>query len=364
MTGLRDRLRRLTRVPGVPQTRYLAERSVTPHLREQVHQLGIDHGLTVERLAALEQKVDIAVSSLAALAARLDVVETHQPAILNAISSSNGTARVLARRVDDLIETTAAADELVQALRRDHGDVLAATDSRLSSVEDHLRAVWDRFATANDELQPQLATIAFLLRRVETVRAEMLNELRYGGPAEDVVDVEPKIVNHAAIEAADLRLNLGAGHIPLEGFVNVDMRELPGIDVVAPVDNLPFQRGALAEIFSSHTVEHFPEIELRRRLLPYWFSMLRPGGVFRAVVPDLDAMSAQFVRGEISFDSYRAVVYGGQEYEGDFHYTGFTPESLGHLLADAGFQKVEVLERGRPNGDCLEFEIVGTRPPV
>ena len=56
------------------------------------------------------------------------------------------------------------------------------------------------------------------------------------------------------------------------------------------------------------------------------------------------------------------MLYGGQEYEGDFHFTGFTPESLAALLRGAGFDDPAVIARGRPNGDCLEFEIAATRP--
>ena len=62
-------------------------------------------------------------------------------------------------------------------------------------------------------------------------------------------------------------------------YVNIDMRELPGVDVVAPIDQLPFDDGTVAEIHSAHVLEHFPQEDLQRRLLPYWRDKLRPGGV-------------------------------------------------------------------------------------
>jgi hypothetical protein len=55
------------------------------------------------------------------------------------------------------------------------------------------------------------------------------------------------------------------------------------------------------------------------------------------------------------------VTFGGQEYEGDFHFTMFTPSSLTTLVTRAGFADVTVVDRARPNGDCLEFELVATR---
>jgi predicted SAM-dependent methyltransferase len=140
------------------------------------------------------------------------------------------------------------------------------------------------------------------------------------------------------------------------------MRRLPGVDVVAPLDRLPYEPESVDEIFSAHVLEHFPQAALERQLLPYWLSMLAPGGVFRGVVPDVDAMIDQYRDGSISFEELRQVVYGGQEYEGDFHNTAFTPESLSALLTDAGFVDVELVERGRVNGACLEFELTARRP--
>jgi len=193
----------------------------------------------------------------------------------------------------------------------------------------------------------------------------MLHELRYGrATASDPAPFEVKIVREGALDAdqGPIRLNLGCGHIPLAGYVNIDMRELPGVDVVAPVDGVPVDSMTVEEIFSAHVLEHFPELELSRKLLPYWFSLLRPGGVFRAIVPDLASMIDQYQQGDIDFEALRLVAYGGQEYEGDFHFTAFTPESLGLLLTDAGFEDVDTLATGRPNGDCLEFEITARRP--
>jgi hypothetical protein len=90
--------------------------------------------------------------------------------------------------------------------------------------------------------------------------------------------------------------------------------------------------------------------------------LLKAVGVFRAIVPDLEAMTTAYAKGEMKFEVLRSVMYGGQEYEGDFHFTGFTPDSMSSLLVDSGLQQPTVIARGRPNGDCLEFEISATKP--
>ena len=55
-----------------------------------------------------------------------------------------------------------------------------------------------------------------------------------------------------------MRLDLGAGQRPADGFYAVDQHALPGIDIVAdlngPLDLLP--DGSVAEVYTCHTLEH------------------------------------------------------------------------------------------------------------
>ena len=74
-------------------------------------------------------------------------------------------------------------------------------------------------------------------------------------------------------------------------------------------------------------------------------------------------MLAAYSAGKIGFQELRRIIFGDQEYEGDFHFNAFTPQSLADLLDKTGFVDVRVVETGRLNGDCLEAEIEATRPP-
>lgn len=304
------------------------------------------------------------------------MLDRHMPAVLNAIASVNGTARLLRRELDDVATRLSGdvnrVDGVLSQLAGDIGridGVLSQLSGDIGRIDGHIRDdLWPLQAKAAG-LDGLYETTAWLTQRVETVRAEMMHELRYGsGPGSagerGRAAIEPRVVNADALprDGALPRLNLGCGHLPLDGYVNVDLRELPGVDVVAAVDALPFDPEAVGEIFSAHVLEHFPQVALERQLLPYWHSLLAPGGTFRAVVPDIEAMIDQYKEGRITFENLRSVAYGGQEYEGDFHHTAFTPDSLTALLDKAGFAGADVVERGRVNGDCLEFEVVAYRP--
>jgi predicted SAM-dependent methyltransferase len=212
---------------------------------------------------------------------------------------------------------------------------------------------------------PELrASVQYLLGRIEFVRRELMYEIRHTGKSgahcSSVLEAETKILNPEKLAAArshGLRLNLGCGHIPLPGFLNVDQREIPGVDILSEAGRLPFAPSEIDEICSAHFLEHFPEEELRRTLLPYWHELLKAGGIFRAVVPDGNAMIREFSQGRFAYKDLHEALYGAQEYQGDFHYTLFTSQHLTELLREAGFSDVTLLDEGRRNGSCYEFEI-------
>lgn len=371
--SLTERLKKLTRMPGALKVRHLAEVTVTPHVRGQIAEV-----------AAAAQRIDhtaiAAVQRADQVGAEVAALRAAQPVLLNAITSSNGVARAAQRDLTELRNTAerilTRLDGIEQELERI--DRLEAQVPRFDALEGQLPRI-DRLeqwvAERSDEttklvelwradLAPHADSIEFLLARVELVRAEMLNEMRYAGAghAAGPARIEQKVIDPTQLEADDVRLNLGCGHVPLAGYANVDMRELPGVDVVAGLDDLPVAPASVAEIFSAHVLEHFPRQQLVRHLLPYWFGLLRPGGTFRAIVPDIEAMAKQFSSGETDFETLREVVYGGQEYEGDTHFTGFSPDDLRDTLVAVGYTDVEVVASGRLNGLCLELEVSAQRP--
>lgn len=286
--------------------------------------------------ALQEMQVQVPIE-LRELQRRSDVLEEHLPEMLGMWSSYAGSQRRVQRQLDA------------------HGDAL---DRYGETIVEHSVAIGDRGRS-----------ILELWERIEFVRKELMFEFRYSDGRPEPSTSEPlaaRIVDEQRLDdltaAHGLRLNLGCGHLPIDDYVNVDMRELPGVDVVAAIDDLPFEDGSIVEIHSAHVLEHFPEEDLSRRLLPYWYSKLTPGGRFRAVVPDGTAMVEGYVSGDVPFEDLRAVLYGGQEYEGDFHFTMFSPDSLTKLLAGAGFVDIEIEAQGRRNDVCLELQVAALRP--
>ena len=268
-------------------------------------------------------------------AEELAAMARHLPSVLNAIASQNAVARAARRdtdrldgQLDELRERVARLD-VAETQNREHTDIVAAGVGE---------------------------TLARLEARGEAIRQELFYELRYGT---DSASPEAKILapERVAAAGADLRLNLGCGLLVDASYVNVDARDLVGVDVLADVRNLPFDPGSVAEMRAAHLLEHFPEEELRRRVLPHWRDLLREDGTVVLIVPDAGAMLEAHAAGAFPFDVLRRVTFGDQEYEGDFHFTMFDFEHLRALLEDAGFGDVQLEAAARPNGDCLEMEV-------
>ena len=87
-------MRRLTGLPGVPQGRHVAERAFAPYLRADLESLHRDLLEACDRLAGIEQ--------------RLEAIEEHMPAVLNAVVSTNGNARLVRREIEDVRGDVAA----------------------------------------------------------------------------------------------------------------------------------------------------------------------------------------------------------------------------------------------------------------
>jgi predicted SAM-dependent methyltransferase len=350
------------------------------------------------RIASVEARISPQEAQLGTLEARLGALEAQLvpqegrlaaleggwrqqvPAFLNAVGTvdafahqlvrqrqqTGATLETIARQLEEVAVQSGQAAQRLEEMAAQRLEALAAQSQSTDALAGRLDAEIDQTRTRLDNGD---ASIGALWERIEFVRREVLFEMAHGS-GRTGQDAAPQVASRilaqekvdAARAAGALRLNLGCGHIALPDHVNVDMRELPGVDVLAEVGALPFEPESVDAIASAHLLEHFPQEMLRRRLLPHWFGLLRPGGRFNAVTPDAAAMLAAAGAGTYPFEDFREVVFGAQDYAGDYHYNLFTPDSLRALLEEAGFRDVAVPVAGRRNGKCFEFEISARRP--
>ena len=287
---------------------------------------------------------------------RIEALEREVGSIRLAVSNLRGTT-------DNLSRTWLRTQNEVARL----ADILVTEQT----LQQRLLAVEQRLQNDLEERRRVNETLRFLLDRVEFAHREMLFERRRGSGYQALGQEQRKILEPriqvpekvaAARASGKLLLNIGCGHVVDPRYINVDMRDRPGVDVIADPGALPFEAASVDEISSRRFVEHFPQHDFEHRLLPHWRSLLKPGGRFRVVTPDGEAMLAAITQGSYSFGDFREFLFGRQNCGEDFRCNLFTPESLRQITQEAGFDQVEIPVRGRRNGQCFQFELIAHRP--
>lgn len=178
------------------------------------------------------------------------------------------------------------------------------------------------------------------------------------------------------------KLNLGCGEKIIDGYTNVDVRPLPGVDVIADLSRTPWSWAdeTVSEVVMLDFLEHFPHADTDRILNEVW-RVMEPRALFVVQVPDLehccraasltgpylcnrcgwefpavDLRANFFMCGSCDqpYDDITAAavkrLFGGQDYPGNFHYSGFSKILLRRKLEKAGFGEIEEVERNE-NGE-------------
>lgn len=145
-----------------------------------------------------------------------------------------------------------------------------------------------------------------------------------------------------------MKLHLGCGEKFLPGYTHVDARKFPHVDYVTDrLDNLDmFADNSVDEIYACHVLEHFPRNAMKRgggikpNVLCEWYRILKTTGVLRIAVPDFESIVTEYLESK-NLESVMGLLYGGQNYEYNFHYQAYDFNRLSALLKEAGFSKVK-----------------------
>src|SRR5687767_14666998 len=147
------------------------------------------------------------------------------------------------------------------------------------------------------------------------------------------------------------RLNWGCGEHPEPGWLNSDIKDAPGIDIVADVRvGLPLETDSIDYIVSIHALPELPYTDLVPALAELR-RVLKPGGVLRLALPDLERGIAAYQRGDDDYfhvpdEDARTV---GAKFVTQMIWYGYSRSLFVHefvmeLLERAGFAQVRRCE--------------------
>lgn len=146
-----------------------------------------------------------------------------------------------------------------------------------------------------------------------------------------------------------MKLELGSGDRPHQqpGWTHNDIRPLPHIapEMVFDATEVSKHVGyrSCDEIRACHLLEHFSHRHTATILVD-WILCLKPGGLLHVEVPNFEMQCRLLLAGQQ--DEAIRLAYGDQDHDGNFHKTGFTPQTLRVAAEAAGFVDVVVQDGG------------------
>ncbi len=165
------------------------------------------------------------------------------------------------------------------------------------------------------------------------------------------------------------RLNWGCGRHPEPGWINSDRKRVPGIDVSCDIrDGLPLEDASIDYAVSIHALPEVPYPDLVP-VLTELRRVLKPGGVLRLALPNLERAFDAYRRGDrdwflISDEEMTSA--GGKLIAQIVWYgysrTMFVPEFADELLRKAGFAQVHHVASGETASPFPEIVALDDRP--
>jgi SAM-dependent methyltransferase len=120
----------------------------------------------------------------------------------------------------------------------------------------------------------------------------------------------------------------------------------------------PFESSTFDYVFCSHFLEHlYPDGA--RSCIEEVFRILRSGGIFRIVVPDLDKIVAAY-NPQKSDDFCGAIFETTQKWDKNQHHWHYNYISLERILREVGFRKIYHCQF--QEGLCADVRVIDSRP--
>jgi predicted SAM-dependent methyltransferase len=110
----------------------------------------------------------------------------------------------------------------------------------------------------------------------------------------------------------NLRLQLGGGEERIEGYVNIDIVDLPTVDIVADISKgLPLPDNSVIEIRANYIMEHIADVTA---LMEEIYRVCKPGAKIKIRVPYFKSTAAFKDPTHVSFFTERTFEYFDRDF--------------------------------------------------
>jgi predicted SAM-dependent methyltransferase len=132
---------------------------------------------------------------------------------------------------------------------------------------------------------------------------------------------------------------LGCQRVILPNWINLDLEDLPGVDIqddARTLNKIPNESCDI--IYASHVLEHFGRHEFES-VLKTWNKKLKLFGILRLSVPDFEKAVAWYNKTKQILDIVGSAC-GGQRTKNDYHKMIFDKPTLTEILTKCGFGNI------------------------
>lgn len=154
----------------------------------------------------------------------------------------------------------------------------------------------------------------------------------------------PSLTVDEVLDRRIIKLDLGGGEKPSEGYLNVDIQYYPSVDLILDVKHLDdhFPANSVDAITCRDTLQCFPFTELRG-ILTRWHRVMKPGCRMVLQVHDIEQIMVEYDKGNMDFGRFRSLMYGNMKDENRTFHNCFDRTYLENLLDRTGFDIQEIL---------------------
>lgn len=167
-----------------------------------------------------------------------------------------------------------------------------------------------------------------------------------------------------------MKINIGSNTIKHKGFLNVDIRNVKGVDIVDDVMVLKEIKNDSCEAIIAHNILEHVAYDKSLNVLKLWVNKLKVGGWIEIGVPNGELIFERHKKGIITRKEYKDCpwmnvihsIFGnlkimrkmhGDDAEKYMHNTLFCRSFLVGYMEEAGLHKI--LERKPNHPDCMTF---------
>jgi len=121
---------------------------------------------------------------------------------------------------------------------------------------------------------------------------------------------------------------------------------------------VPLRDNSADVIFTSHFVEHIKKNDARK-FLRDCYRALKPGGLMRIIVPDLDIAFAMFQEGKVE-EMQDLFFYNAEHYDFSAHKYNYNFASMKRVLESIGFTNIQ--KKKFREGECPDIKSLDVYP--